>query len=381
MSIIDRNNPALVTVKNRYPLTKEGSSKSTYHVTLDLKDSNIHFKAGDSLGIYAQNDPILVQQILQVLNIHGDEEIFHQGSNKTLKMRDFLTHKANLFRLPSAFLKLYSEHVPLPTQKQQLLFLLEKENKPLLQDYLATHDPLLFFKEFASVKPPLQELCMQFAPLLPRFYSVASSLKMDSDHVDLVVALLSFTQSGEKRFGVASHFLCNLAKIQETQIPIYVQTAHRFGLPEEKDAPIIMIGPGTGIAPFRAFVQERQHIGSQGKNWLFFGERNRQFDFFYEDFWMEHVSKNRLNLSTAFSRDQEEKLYVQHKMIEESAQLWNWLNEGSHFYVCGDAEKMAKDVDTALHTIVSKEGKMSPEEAKVYVKQLRQNKRYLVDVY
>ncbi|HSX12419.1 MAG TPA: sulfite reductase, partial [Rhabdochlamydiaceae bacterium] len=263
MSVIDRNHPATVTIQERYPLTRPGSTKTTYHITLNLKNSGLHFKPGDSLGIFAQNDPLLVQQIIHALKCTGNEEILHQGSS--LKLVDFLTCKANLFRLTSNFLKLLDAPQLNPLQ---------------LQEYLAARDPLSFFKEFDTQKVPLQQWCAQFAPLLPRFYSVASSLKTQQDSVDLVVALLSFTQCGEKRFGVASHFLCHLAEINKTPVPVYVQPAHRFGLPEDLHAPIIMIGPGTGVAPFRAFLQERLHLGSQGDHWLFFGERNRQFDFF-----------------------------------------------------------------------------------------------------
>ncbi|HSX03822.1 MAG TPA: sulfite reductase [Rhabdochlamydiaceae bacterium] len=373
MSIIDRNNPAKVTILERYPLTRSGSTKTTFHVTLDLENSDIHFKPGDSLGVYAQNDPSLVQQLLSAMKVTGNEEIGHQGL--VLSARDFLTHKANLFRLTSNFLKLLAPY------ETHLNFLLQKENQKLLLDFLAAQDPLSFFKKFDLSKISVQDWCAQFAPLLPRFYSVASSLKTQKDSVDLLVALLSFTQAGEKRFGVASHFLCHLAEERKTPIPIYVQPAHRFGLPEDLHAPIIMIGPGTGVAPFRAFLQERIHLGSNGKHWLFFGERNRQFDFFYENYWSDLVAKNRLQLDLAFSRDQDEKFYVQHKMHENKSTLWRWLEEGAYLYVCGDADSMAKQVDAMLHTIVESEGNMNGDHAKAYVKKLRQDKRYLLDVY
>lgn len=379
MSIIDRNHPALVTIQKRFPLTKKGSSKTTYHVTLNLKDSHVHFKAGDSLGIYSQNDPLLVQQLLNALHLQGNETFLHEASKEILQVRTFFTHKANLFRLTSSFLKLYAQ-VSGPHQPD-LGVLLHPDNKLQLQDYLGAHDPLAFLKKFAAIKVPLNTLCNLFAPLLPRFYSVASSLKKQNESVDLVVALLSFTQSGEKRYGVASHFLCHLAKENETPIPIYVQPAHRFGLPDDHNVPLIMVGPGTGVAPHRAFLQERVHHGSKGKNWLFFGERHREFDFFYEDFWTDLVSKNHLRLDLAFSRDQAEKLYVQHKMYENRADIWNWLQDGAHFYVCGDATNMAKDVDAMLHKIIASEGNMSPDEVKAYVKQLRQTRRYLADIY
>ena len=259
--------------------------------------------------------------------------------------------------------------------------LLIKENQPHLQELLAKEDPLSFFTQYDPSKIPLQEWCSQFAPLLPRFYSVASSLNTEQDSVDLLVALLSFTHAGKQRLGVASHFLCHLAEVEKTPVPIYVQPAHRFMLPQDVHAPIIMIGPGTGVAPFRAFLQERIHLGSKGENWLFFGERNRQFDFFYEDFWGSLVNQNKLKLDLAFSRDQKDKHYVQHKMYENKSALWRALQEGAYLYVCGDAESMAKEVDATLHRITVEEGNLSHDDAKSYLKKMRQEKRYLLDVY
>ncbi len=371
MSVIDRNHPAKVTLKERYPLTKSGSSKITYHITLNLENSGIHFKPGDSLGIFAQNDPLLVQKLLDAMQATGKEEILHQGAILTL--RDFLSGKANLFRITSGFLKLFAPY------ESSLEKLLEKQTD--MQEFLAQEDFISFFKRFNVTQVPLQELCTQFAPLLPRFYSAASSLKIDQESVDLLVALLSFTHAGQNHYGVASHFLCHLAKIEETAIPVYVQPAHRFALPNDLHAPIIMVGPGTGVAPFRAFLQERLHLGSKGKHWLFFGERNRQTDFFYEPFWADLVAQNKLQLDLAFSRDQSEKVYVQHKMHENKAALWRSLEEGAYFYICGDAGDMAKQVDAMLHAIVESEGNMSPETSKAYIKKLRQDKRYLLDIY
>ncbi len=379
--IVDRLHPYSVTIKERYPLTKVGSTKLTYHVTLNLKESPIEFRVGDSLGIYAQNDPILVQHLINALKATGEESIFYEKTKETLSLRDFLTFKANLARISSSFLKLLHEQDLIHDQKNQIHRLLEPDNKELLHEYLSAHDPLDVLKECQCPHLPLQAICQQFSPLLPRFYSAASSKKVHPDHVDLVVAVFTYTHSGEKRYGVASHFLCHLAELERTPVPVYVQPAHQFTLPQNPDAPIIMVGPGTGIAPFRGFLQERLHLQSPGKNWLFFGERHKSYDFFYEDYWRELVEKDKLRLDLAFSRNQESKLYVQHKMLENAKELWQWLQEGAYFYVCGDAEKMAKDVDAALHHIAMKEGSMSMDQAKAYVKQMRQQKRYLQDVY
>lgn len=379
--VIDRHHPIKSTIKERYPLTKTGSTKHTYHVTLDFNDAPIRFKVGDSIGIYPQNDPHLVQHLIEAIRAQGNEIILDPRSGTPLSLREFLSYKANLSRLTSSFLKLFYECEILHDKKNNLHRLLQQENKPLLSQYLSTHDPLDLFKEYHDVQVPLQELCAQFGPLLPRFYSVASSQLIFKNEVHLTVALFTFNHQGEQRYGVGSHFLCHLASINETEVPIYVQPAPYFTLPSDDNAPIIMIGPGTGVAPYRAFMQERLAKGAQGKNWLFFGERNRKFDYFYEEDWEQWISQGKLKVDLAFSRDQPEKIYVQHRMYENAKELWAWLEEGAYFYVCGDAHRMAKDVEAMLQRIAQEQGSMSEEAAKAYVKNLRSQKRYLADVY
>lgn len=381
MKEYDRLNPFPAKLIERWLLTKPGSTKKTYHISLDLKGSGIRFKVGDSIGIYGRNDPLLVQHLLDAMKAGGDEIISDPKTGQPITVREFLSAKANLSRITSSFLKLMYEYDPSHDKRNHLHRLLEQENKPLLSQYLASHDPLDLLKEYEEVKAPLQDLCAQFGPLLPRFYSVASSLRAFPDEVQLTVALFTFTHSGEQRFGVASHFLCHLAEEKETPIPIYVQPCTNFSLPENPDTPLIMIGPGTGVAPFRAFMQERLTLGAKGKNWLFFGERNSAYDFFYEDFWSKLVESDFLRLSLAFSRDQEEKIYVQHKMYEQAADLWKWITGGAIIYVCGDADHMAKDVEHMLRLIIKEQGRMTEDEAKAYLKSLRAQKRYLLDVY
>ncbi|MBI2743829.1 MAG: sulfite reductase [Chlamydiales bacterium] len=371
--------PFSAKIKERYSLTGNGSTKETYHISLDLKNSGIEFKVGDSVGIFGQNDPILVQHLLDAMHANGDEIVLDTRANQQISVREFLLMRANLSRLTSSFLKILHENAAF--KNESIDQLLQPENKPLLADFLKQNDPLALLREYRDVKAPLQELCTQFGPMLPRFYSIASSQKMIQDEVHLTVSVTSYTYAGERRYGVASHFLCHLAEENKTPIPLYVQPTHSFVLPEKNDAHIIMIGPGTGVAPFRAFMQERIALDHSGKNWLFFGERNRKSDFFYEEFWNSLVAKQKLKLDLAFSRDTDEKVYVQHKLLENGKELWSWIQGGSHIYVCGDAEKMAKDVDAALHQIVEKEGEMSSEEAKAFVKGLRTQKRYLLDVY
>ena len=380
-AVIDRLHPVQARIKERYLLTKTGSTKHTFHVSLDISQAPIRFKVGDSIGIYAQNDPHLVRHLIEAMKAKGDEQITDPRSKIPMTLWEFLSFKANLSRLTSSFLKLFYECEKTHDKKNCLGHLLQTENKPLLSQYLSTHDPLDLLKEYQDVNAPLQDLCAQFGPLLPRFYSVASSQLLLNNEVHLTVALSTFSHQGEQRYGVASHFLCHLAKVKETPVSIYVQPAHHFTLPSDDTAPIIMIGPGTGVAPFRAFMQERIAKNANGKNWLFFGERNRHSDYFYEQEWEQWTSQGKLKLDLAFSRDQADKIYVQHKMLENAKELWAWLEEGAYFYVCGDAHRMAKDVEAMLQQIVQEQGQMSEEAAKAYVKAMRTQKRYLADVY
>lgn len=332
-----------------------------FHVRLGLSGLNVSFKPGDSIAIYPQNDPLLVQEYLRVLSATGHEPIIDSRSGETLPLKEFLTRKSNLARLSSQLFKfLHGPDAALPVND---------------------HEPLDLLQAFQGQIFPLQEICSRLQPLLPRFYSVASSLLAEPDHVDLTVALIRYTQTGKLRLGVASHFLTHLAEPGVTPIPFHVQTAHRFALPPDPKMPIIMVGPGTGIAPFRAFMQERILQGSSAKNWLFFGDRNRSTDFLYEDFWQSLVDQGVMRLTTAFSRDQAEKIYVQNRMLEEGYDIYKWLEEGAIFYVCGDAKAMAKDVEKALTQIFITHGSMSEEAAKLHVRALRKEGRYQADVY
>lgn len=380
-NIVDRLHPACATIKERFCLTKPTSTKHTFHICLDISQAPIHFKVGDSIGIYPQNDPLLVEHVIQAMKVQANTLITDPRSGIPLTVWEFLSFKANLSRLTSSFLKLFYEWEHTHDRKNHLHHLLQQENKPLLTQYLAAHDPLDLFREYQDVTAPLQELCAQFGPLLPRFYSVASSQQLFKDEVHLTVALFTFTHQKEQRYGVGSHFLCHMATVGKTNIPIYVQPASHFTLPSDPNASIIMIGPGTGVAPFRAFLQERIKQGAPGKNWLFFGERNKESDYFYRQEFETWRADGKLRLDLAFSRDQAEKIYVQHRMQESGKDIWNWLQEGAYFYVCGDAHRMAKDVEHTLQRIVATQGAMNDEEAKAYVKSLRIQKRYLTDIY
>lgn len=372
-TIFKKSNPFISTVKERKALTQAHSTKETYHLVLDLQGSDIAFKPGDSVAIFAQNDPVLVEHLIKAMTADGNEIIEEIRSGEKLSLRQFLTHKANLARLTSSFLKLFHEQQPTIGR----LF----NDRELLNAYLASHHPIDLFQEFGIGNTSLQDVCNQFGPLLPRFYSIASSLLAHPHEVHLTVSLFTFDHKGEKRYGVASHFLSHIAEENKTPIPLYIQSSHSFFLPENPHADLIMIGPGTGVAPYRAFLQHRLKSGSKGKNWLFFGERHKATDYLYEDYWEKLVHDGHLKLDLAFSRDQEAKIYVQHRMEEQGKELWTWLQNGAYFYVCGDASRMAKDVEASLLTIFKDHGGLSAEDAKAYLKSLRTQKRYLLDVY
>lgn len=371
MSTVNLHKIHHATLKERFPLTQNGSTKDTWHVTLDLNGQEVDFAPGDSIGIHPHNDPGLVDHLIQAMQATGEEEILHPRTKEKTPLRHFLTKQANLSRLTSSFLKLFASD-------PKISHLLTPENRIELKEFLTKNDPLFLLRTYAKDKLPLQTLCEQFGPLLPRFYSIASSKFVQPDQIALTIALLTWTQSGEQRYGVASHFLCNLAEMEKTPIPFFVQKARHFYLPEDPHAHVIMIGPGTGIAPFRAFMQERKQLQSKANHWLFFGERNRSSDFFYEEEWKQYPN---LRIDTAFSRDQEHKIYVQHRMEEHAEELYRWIEEGAHLYVCGDAEVMAKDVERTLHSIFVTHGKMSEEGAKEALRALKKQGRYCLDVY
>ncbi len=369
-----RTNPFLSHIKERFLLTGPSSSKKTYHLSLDITDSNISFKVGDSIGVIPTNNPQTVGLILDRIQAAGTEEIFDTRSNTTCTIREYLLHKANLARVNSSFFKLLCE-------KGKPSDLLLPENKPQLTHYLDSYNLLELLDLHKPAAFPPSEFCKPLMPLMPRFYSIASSQKVFPDEIHLTVAHIHYIANGQTRLGVGSHFLCDMAVLDETPIPIYLQPSNHFTIPSDPAASMILIGPGTGIAPYRAFLQERIANQSTGRNWIFFGERNRASDFYYSDYWNELEKQGRIRLDLAFSRDQKEKIYVQHKMLENKQSLWNWIQAGSYIYVCGDAEEMAKDVDAALQRIAQEEGKLSEEDARLYMKALRAEKRYLLDVY
>lgn len=381
MANYDKTNPYLASLTERYSLCRSGSKKNTYHLILDLKGSGIQYEVGDSIAIFPTYETEIVSRLIKRLGASGAEPIIDKQSGATYSLHDYLAKKANLGDVSRKLIGEIAKRQTNLQKKEQLEFLISEGQKEALKNFQATHEVWDTLEENFEVVFSPQELCQLLQPLLPRFYSIASSMASVGEEVHLTVAEVVYETNSQQRRGVCTHFLCNTAPLHERSIPIYIQSSHGFAPPSQGEAAAVMIGPGTGVAPFRAFMQEREAKGAEGKNWLFFGEWHRDHHFYYEMEWERHIQAGRLRVDTAFSRDQEHKVYVQHRMLENGAELFALMETGGHFYVCGDAQKMAKDVDAALHQIVEKHAVCSPQAAKDYIKQLKSAKRYLRDVY
>ncbi len=377
--IPSRTQPFLAKIKERYTLTAPGSVKETLHLVLDLEDSAIHYRAGDSIGIFPLNHADDVARIITRLGGATTPVTDRQGA--TWEFSEYLSRKANIARCSKKLFQFLLERQTNSEKRSGLEPLLAPESKDALKSYLNDRHAWDLLEEHSEVALTPQELVDHLAPLLPRLYSTASSPLAHPNEMHLTVTLTQYESNSQARRGVCSHFLCYDAPLENLSLPVYLQPTKDFLLPEDPSASIIMVGPGTGVAPFRAFMQERVAKGHRGDSWLFFGECNRAHDFYYEDYWTELETQGKLRLDTAFSRDQAHKIYVQDRLKESSRELFTWLESGAYFYVCGDAEHMAKAVDTVLHQIVTEEGGLDPDGAKQYVKNLRRQKRYLRDVY
>jgi sulfite reductase (NADPH) flavoprotein alpha-component len=374
-----RKNPFPATLTVNQKLTAEGSNKDTRHFEIALSGSGLAYEVGDSLGVFPKNDHELVEGILKNQEFTGDERVTNPDG-KTVSIREALTKDFIVSEPAKQLLQ------ALPGKDSSSAFLkdlLDPGSKSHLDVYLWGRDVLDLLEEFTAAKFTPEEFVKVLRKLQPRLYSIASSQKVVGEAVHLTVAIVRYQpeRSSHLHRGVCSTFLAERAE-GEGKVPVFVHNAKHFRVPENSDTAAVMVGPGTGIAPFRAFLQERKATGANGKNWLFFGEQKAASDFFYKDQFAAWQADGVLTkLVTAFSRDQAEKIYVQHRMLEHAAELFDWLENGAIFYVCGDASRMAKDVDTALHQIVEKIGSKTTEQAKEYVDALKKEKRYRKDVY
>ena len=371
-----RTNPFPAKVAVNRSLCGKGSEKDTRHFELDLKGWGLNYEVGDSMTVWPTNDPSLVDEILAKIRAKGDEEVKGPAGEKPV--REVLFRDCRITQTTPKFLKAISERAvngaPLLSE------LLKPERKLDLERYLWGMEIIDFLIEHPSIKWTPQEFVDTLAKLLPRMYSISSSLKAHPDQVHFTIDVVHYESRGRKRKGVCSTFLSERSK--DTPVPVF-PNASKFRLPEDGNTPIMMVGPGTGIAPFRAFLQERKVTGAKGKNWLFFGSQHKHCNYFYEDEFEKMKSDGFLTrLDCAWSRDSAEKSYVQHKMLNCPDEIWKWIdNEGAHFFVCGDARRMAKDVDAALRKIIQEKGGKTEAQTNEYVEKLKADKRYKRDVY
>jgi len=351
-------------------ITSRDSVKDIYHIEIDLADSGISYQPGDSLGVVAPNSKELVQSILQALK--ADTETTVQYKDAQVNLNKLLTETLEVTLINKPSLKQLAD-----SQKSTTLAAILDNEFSDYSDNNQWLDVLLLAEN--SVKP--QDFVDVLKPIKPRLYSIASSLEENPDEVHLTVSLVRSTNENGERNGLASHYL--IERLQEAdKVQVYIDENKKFKLPES-EKPIIMIGPGTGVAPFRAFLQERDATEASGKNWLFFGNPNFQNDFLYQTEFKKYLKSGLLsNISLAFSRDQKEKIYVQHRLYEQAGDVWQWINsEDASIYVCGDMSRMAKDVESTLLTVFSEQGGLDEEQAKDYLKKLKTEKRYQRDVY
>jgi sulfite reductase (NADPH) flavoprotein alpha-component len=366
-----RDNPTTGTFLSRRRLNKQGSEKETFHIEIDLKDSDLDYTVGDSFGIFPTNDPALVEAVLKALNAPADFPI----GGRTL--REALTDGVSLSPAPDMLFQLYS-YLTGGERRRKAKALGAGEDP---DGDAATLDVLAAIEKFPGIRPDPEAFIEALDPLQPRLYSISSSPKTHEGRVSLTIDTVRYQIGKRHRLGVASTFLGQRVPTG-APLKVYVQKAHAFGLPADPQTPIIMVGPGTGVAPFRAFLHERMATKAKGRNWLFFGHQRSATDFFYEDEFAGMKAQGVLTrLSLAWSRDGTEKFYVQDRMREVGRDLWSWLTDGAHLYVCGDAKRMAKDVERTLVDIVAQHGARSTDQAIAFVADLKKQGRYQQDVY
>jgi sulfite reductase (NADPH) flavoprotein alpha-component len=371
-----RDNPVFAPLVEKKDLTHKKSTKTTLHLAFSIEGTGIHYEAGDACGVLPQNDLNLVAEILQKLHFNGNEHV-QCGKPEAVTLHDALTHHLQITRLNRKMVAEYARQGPCGP----LMALLDPRQQPDLDRYLYGRGLIDLLLEFPGVIQNPEELVSILPRLTPRLYSISSSPLAHAGQIHTTVAVVRYSAHNRERGGVCSTLFADRASIAD-RLPLYIHPNQRFRLPGDANAPMIMIGPGTGVAPFRGFLHERRARGAKGKNWLFFGDRSAATDYLYRDELESMLSDGHLTrLDTAFSRDQESKVYVQDRMIEQSAQFWNWLQDGASVYVCGDASRMAKDVHSALQTIVEKQGNMSSNAAEDYVQALKEQHRYHRDVY
>ncbi|WP_423801171.1 sulfite reductase subunit alpha [Neobacillus sp. SAB-20_R2A] len=372
-----RTNPFQAKVLKNINLNGSGSSKETRHIELSLKGSGLSYNPGDALGVVPANDPELVAALLEEMAWDEETEVTVGKQGETLSLKEALT---NYFEITLLSKKILQQAATF-TENEDLQKLILVENAAQLKEYCYGRDLLDMLRDFGPWKASAQDIVSLLRKMTPRLYSIASSIAANPEEVHLTIGAVRYTSHGRERKGVCS-VLC-AERVQEGDtLSVFVQANKHFHLPESGNTDIIMVGPGTGIAPFRSFIQERAVNKAAGRTWLFFGDQHAASDFLYQA-ELETYQKDGVltKLDTAFSRDSDQKVYVQHKMLEHGKELFEWLEKGAYFFVCGDKEHMAKDVNDALITVIEKEGAFDREAAEAYLKELQKQGRYLRDVY
>ena len=371
-----RENPFLAPLVEKHPLTGSGSSKLTMHMAFSITDADLKYEAGDACGVIPQNDHALVGEIIHALNFSPQAPVQLPKAGTT-SLADALTNQLQVTRLTRKMIEAYATI----GNCRDLFTLLAPEQQAHLEKYTWDRGLVDLIHDYPGVLHSPADLVAMLPKLSPRLYSISSSPVAHAGEIHATIAVVRYRSHNRERGGVCSTLLADRTATGERR-PIYIQPNKKFRLPRNPYAPMVMIGPGTGIAPFRAFLHERRALGAKGKNWLFFGERSAATDFLYRD-ELEHMLADGYltQLDTAFSRDQEQKIYVQDRMMEHAAQLWGWLKDGASLYVCGDASRMAKDVHAALLTVVKAQSGMDHDAAVAYIQTLKEEHRYHRDVY
>ena len=370
---VTRDQPYLAELLQNQKITGRDSEKDVRHLEISLEGSSLRYQPGDALGVWPVQSPLLVQEIIDVLKLDADEDVTINAINRPLKT--WLGQHRELTQLTRPFLLAHAELAGRP----ELSALLQPDSQEALKTYLATRQVLDVLQEYpAAWSAPA--LVKALRPLTPRMYSIASSQALVGEEVHLTLANVAYAYQGQARWGVASRFLADLS--EGDKLPIFIEENQRFRLPQDRSRDVIMIGPGTGIAPFRAFIQERSANPGSGRHWLFFGNPHFRSDFLYQTEWQQALEDGQLDrLDVAFSRDQSEKIYVQHKLLEHAAELYDWVQSGAYIYVCGDATRMAKDVHQTWLSIAQDQGGLDSEQAKQWLDDLAAQGRYARDVY
>lgn len=364
--------PLTATLSVKQKITGRNSEKDVRHIEIDLGDSGLRYQPGDALGVWYQNDPQLVKELVELLWLKGDEPVTVEG--KTLPLSEALQWHFELTVNTATIVENYATL----TRSESLLPLVG--DKAQLQQYAAA-TPIVDMVRFSPAQLDAEALIGLLRPLTPRLYSIASSQAEVESEVHVTVGVVRYEIEGRARAGGASSFLADRVE-EDGEVRVFIEHNDNFRLPANPETPVIMIGPGTGIAPFRAFMQQRAADGAQGKNWLFFGNPHFTEDFLYQVEWQSYVKEGLLTrIDLAWSRDQQQKIYVQDKLREQGAELWRWINDGAHIYVCGDANRMAKDVENTLLEVIAEYGAMDAEAADEFLSELRVERRYQRDVY